>query len=475
MFDAKTYVKRRADLRAALAARGVTQGLALFLGNKDSPMNYAANCYPFRQDSSFLYFFGAAVPDLAAALDVETGKAVLYGDDISLEDIVWTGALPRIAELAELAGVETAAPRAALAADATKAAVRAAARAGEQAARLLYLPPYRADQRAELAGLLGLPAARVGEGASVPLIASAVELREVKEEAEVAEIERAVAITTEMHKTLIAAARPGMRESHLAALAAEIALREGGGLSFPPIATTRGAILHNHDYSRALEPGGLFLVDAGAETVSGYAGDLSSTFPIDRRFSARQKAVYEIVLAARDAAVSLLEPGRPFVEVHLAAARAIAEGLSGIGLMRGDPEEAVRQGACALFFPHGIGHQMGLDVHDMENYGEKWVGYDGRPRSAQFGLSALRLAKALRPGMVHTIEPGVYFIPELIARWKAEKKFEEFIVYESLGDWLGFGGIRDEGNWLVTPKGSRRLGPEFDKSPAAIEALRRLS
>ncbi len=478
MFDASVYIDRREALRTSLLSRGVSEGIVLFLGNRESPMNYADNAYPFRQDSSFLYFFGIAQPSLAATIDIQTGRTTVYGDDVSMEDIVWTGQVPAVAELAARSGVRNIAPRAALAGAAARAGSGSGSLSGSGAgqgpgaAKLLFLPPYRADSRAELAELLGISLHEVDSRASLPLIVSAIALREIKQAPEIVEIEHAVAVSVEMHRSIIECAKPGLREAELAALASGIALGSGGRLAFPTIATTRGAVLHNHDYSRVLHEGGLFLVDAGAETVSGYAGDLSSTFPISPRFSERQRAIYEIVLAAQEKAISLLKPGRPFIDAHFAAARVIVEGLSGLGLMRGDPDEAVRQGAHAMFFPCGVGHQMGLDVHDMENYGEVWVGYDGAPKSKQFGLASLRLAKPLRAGMVHTVEPGIYFIPELIARWKAERKLERFIAYDRLDEWLDFGGMRNEEDWLITEGGARRLGPEFDKSAEGMEASR---
>jgi Xaa-Pro aminopeptidase len=460
MFDAAVYRGRREALRAGLAARGEASGLVLFLGNRESPMNYEANAYRFRQDSSFLYFFGVPHPNLAAAIDLATGDTTIFGDDVSVEDIVWTGKLPVIGELAAAAGVASTSPRSAL-----RGALKAAS-------RTLYLPPYRAEQRVELAELLGMPIAAVDAGASNALVRSAVALREIKGPEEIAELDWAVEISAGMHRAAIEAVRPGMRESDIAALVAAEAIRGGGDLAFPTIATTRGAVLHNHDHSRLLEAGGIFLLDAGAETAKGYAGDLSTTIPISPRFSPRQRDIYEIVLAAQRAAISLLGPGKPFREAHFGAARTIVEGLSALGLMRGDPVEAVKQGAHALFFPCGVGHMMGLDVHDMENYGEVWVGYDGQPKSAQFGLSSLRLAKPLKAGMAHTVEPGIYFIPELIERWRTARLHEAFINYEALDGWLDFGGMRNEEDWLVTEGGARRLGPDFDKSAAAIEAVR---
>ncbi len=462
MFEAAIYRKRRAALVAGLARRGAGEGLALFLGNGESPMNYADNTYPFRQDSSFLYFFGPSRPGLAGTIDLATGRSAIFADDASMDDIVWTGPQVSAAELAALAGADEALPRGALAARA-----RAAGPAG-----LLYLPPYREETRRELAELLGTTAAEADAGASLPLVQAALELRELKGPEEVAELEAAVATTVRMHRAALDLARPGMRESEVAATVTGIALAANGALSFPVIATTRGATLHNHDHGRVLEEGGLFLLDCGAETAGGYAGDLTTTFPIGKRFDQRQRAVYEIVLSMGRAATALLRPGLPFKEAHAAAARAAVEGLSALGLMRGDPAEAAEKGAHALFFPHGLGHQIGLDVHDMESYGEDWVGYDGAGRRKDFGWKSLRLGKPLKAGMVHSVEPGLYFIPELFARWKAEGKFPEHIDYLAVEAWLGLGGVRNEEDWLVTESGARRLGPDFDKSVAAIESAR---
>jgi Xaa-Pro aminopeptidase len=270
----------------------------------------------------------------------------------------------------------------------------------------------------------------------------------------------------------LATARPGMIEADVLARLTQVALASRGALAFPAIATTKASILHAHSYDRVLEEGGLFLVDAGAETEMGYAADLSTSFPIGSRFDARQREIYEIVLAASSLASSMLRPGLAFRDLHFAAAKALSTGLKELGLMKGDLDEAVRAGAHALFFPTGLGHMLGLDVHDMESYGEVWVGYDGEPKSELFGLKSLRLAKPLKPGMVLTIEPGIYFIPELVERWKAEGRFSEFIAYERIAAYMAVGGIRNEEDWVVTAEGARRLGPRFDKSLAAIEAAR---
>ncbi len=464
MFKPDVYKARRAGLLANLRSQGKAGAYALFPGNREAPINYADNCSRFRQDSSFLYFFGIAEPGLWATIELASGRAVLYADELSEDTLVWTGPRPSPADWVALAGMDAAYPCARLAEDLRSCAARKAP--------LLYLPPYRADTRIELAELLGLPVGGVDSGASLALIKAVIALREIKSPLELQEIGRAVDISIAMHKAVIAAARPGMGEAALMAVATEKALAGGGYTSFQPIATTRGAVLHNHAYDARLEEKGLFLLDAGAETPEGYAGDLTSTFPISAAFDQRQAAIYALVLKAGDAAVAALKPGRPYLDAHVAAARAIAFGLRDLGLMRGDMDEAVAAGAHALFFPHGIGHQMGLDVHDMEALGEDHVGYGSTPRSGQFGLKSLRMAKELRPGMVLTVEPGIYFIKGLIESWSAQGKFRGFIAYPELERWLDMGGYRNEEDWAVTESGASRLGGEFDKSAAAMEALR---
>jgi Xaa-Pro aminopeptidase len=465
MFDAQTYAGRRAALIRGLAARGIREGIVLLLGSRESPINYADNCYSFRQDSSFLYFVGLSAPALAATIDLASGETLLYGAEATMDDIVWTGPQSALAELAARSGIPGTRPRSALAVDLD-------ARARRRPGSLLYFPPYRADSRAELAELSGRPYAEVNSGASLPLIKAAIELREIKSAAEIAELDRAVAITTDMHRAALATARAGMLESDVYGRVAEVALAAGGGLAFPVIATTKGATLHTHSHDRRLEEGGLFLLDAGAETPSGYAGDLSTTFPVSPRFDDRQREIYELVLRMHRAASSLLEPGVDFRDVHFAAAREGVAGLKELGLMKGETEEALISGAYAFFFPCGVGHMIGLDVHDMEDYGEDYVGYEGSERSGLFGLKSLRLAKGLKVGMTFTVEPGIYFIPELYARWMAEGRYSDYIDYAAVKSWLDFGGVRNEENWLVTPTGARRLGPDFDKSTAAIETLR---
>jgi Xaa-Pro aminopeptidase len=459
MFAADTYTDRRARLGASFQS-----GLLLFLGNDESPMNYNDNTYHFRQDSTWLYYFGVDHPGLAAVIDLDEGRTVVFGDDLTLDDIVWTGPQPTVSELASRAGVRDTEPAAALA-DTLR-------RAQSQGRAVRFLPPYRGEHRLKLAAVLGLPLDKLSAGASIDFIRAIVEMRVIKTPEEVAEIERAVDTSVDMHVAAMTMARPGMRESALAAKVTEIALAAGGGLAFPVIATIHGETLHNHDHSHTLAPGDMFLLDCGAETAMHYAGDLTSTFPVSPTFTNRQRDVYEVVLAAHLAAVAAAKPGRPFREIHVLACRTLAEGLKGLGLMKGDLDEAVAQGAHAMFFQCGLGHMMGMDVHDMENLGEVWVGYEGQPKSTQFGIKSLRLARPLEPGFVITVEPGIYVIPELIRRWKAEGRFLDFICYDRLDTYRDFGGIRIEENLVVTPDGHRILGKSRPRTVAEVEAIR---
>ena len=459
MFPVETYAARRARLCAQLSS-----GVLLFLGNDESPMNYPANAYHFRQDSTFLYYFGVDQPGYAAIVDLDEGRTVVFADDLTIDDIVWTGVLPTVAELAARGAVAETRPAAAL-----DEYLREAVAKGRG---VHYLPPYRAENKLKLFRLLGIHPDRQKDGASIELVRAIVEMRVVKSDEEVAEIEKAVGISVDMHLAGMRMVSPGMVEAEVAARVTEIALAAGGHLAFPVIATIHGETLHNHYHGNTLAAGDLFLLDTGAETALHYAGDLTSTFPVDRAFTSRQRDVYEIVLAAHLAAVAACRPGTRFREVHRLSCRTLAEGLKGLGLMRGDLDEAVAQGAHALFFQCGTGHMLGLDVHDMEDLGEVWVGYEGEPKSLQFGLKSLRLARPLQPGFIFTVEPGLYFIPELASRWRAERRHEAFIDYDAVERFLDFGGIRIEENIVVTPEGNRILGPWRPRTVAEVEAVR---
>jgi Xaa-Pro aminopeptidase len=442
----------------------VGKGLLLFLGNDESPMNYAGNTYHFRQDSTFLYYFGSDYAGLSAIIDVEENREIIFGDELTIDDIVWMGPQPTIREKCEQVGIHDILPSGDL-----KKYLREAAAKGRN---IHFLPPYRAEQQLKLMDGLGIAPEAQAAAASIDFVKAVVNQRNYKSAEEIEQIEEAVAISAEMHRKAIAMARPGMKESEIAAAMNEIAMRHGGNLSFPTIATINGQTLHNHYHGNTLQSGRLMLIDAGAENAMHYAGDLSSTFPVDKRFTERQRAVYQIRYDMHRSAVAALRPGIAFRDVHFIAAKTLVEGFKTLGLMKGDTTEAVMAGAHALFFVHGLGHMLGLDVHDMENLGEKWVGYAGEPRSDQFGLKSLRLARTLEPGFVHTIEPGIYFIPELIDQWQAKKQLEQFINYDKVAAYKDFGGIRNEEDYLITNNGARRLGPALPLSAEEMEEAR---
>jgi len=459
MFSANTYKERRQRLRTQ-----VSSGLILLLGNDESPMNYRDNPYPFRQDSSFLYFFGLSYPGLVGVIDVEEGRDIILGRELTVEDIVWMGKQPSLEEKCARAGVKETLPLTDI------KDLLAAARLRKRP--IHFLPPYRCEHILKLSDWLEMPPEQVEKSASVELIMAVVDQRNKKTPEEIEEIEKAVDISADMHLTAMRMVRPGITEAEIAAAVQQVALAAGGQLSFPIIATVNGQILHNHSHDNILQSGQMFLLDAGAETAMGYAGDLSSTIPVDKHFTSRQKEIYQICLEAHEAAIAALQPGVPFKNIHLLACRVIAQGLKDMGFMRGDMEEAVAAGAHALFFPCGTGHMMGLDVHDMENLGEKYVGYGGKEKSTQFGLKSLRLARELEPGFVITIEPGIYFIPELIDMWKAEAKFTQFINYDKVETYKDFGGLRNEEDFLITEDGYRLLGKPIPKTIEEVEAMK---
>ncbi len=457
MFEARVYAQRRKLLR-----RQVSAGLIFFPGNDESPMNYPANTYPFRQDSSFLYFFGLDSPGLAAVVDVDGGTEILFGDDITIEDVIWMGDVPKIKDRAQAAGVKKTAPTAEL-----KDVIRLARK---QKRTIHYLPPYRADTVDRLSGLLDIPAGKVKSGASEALIKAVVAQRSVKTEPEVAEIEAALSVSRKMYLAALEMTKPGLYERDIVGAIEGIALSHGCQLAFPTILTINGQVFHNLYRGDRLEKGRLLVIDAGASSAKGYACDITRTIPVSGRYTTKQREIYEVVLGAQLGAMAVVKPGVMHRDVHLAAARMITAGLKQLGLMKGDPDEAVSAGAHALFFPHGLGHMLGLDVHDMEGLGENYVGYDETvSRSRQFGLAYLRLARRLEPGFVLTCEPGVYFIPPLIDLWKNERRFEAFINYRNVEKYRDFTGIRIEDDVLVTRQGSRVLGKPIPKTIAAVE------
>lgn len=459
MFTKETYIKRRLALRTTLKS-----GILLFLGNEESPMNYADNTFHFRQDSTFLYFFGMDYAGLAGVIDLDEGTEILFGNDLTVEDIVWMGTQPSLLQRGEAYGITRIKPYRELA-----AYLQAASGKGRP---IHYLPPYRPENKIKLMDMLGINPAESKSKSSVELVKAVVNLRNHKSADEIAEIEKAVNISVDMHVTAMKMARPGMLESEIAAAVTQVALAAGGQLSFPVIMTINGQTLHNHYHGNVLRPGDMVLCDCGAETDLHYAGDLSSTFPVDPKFTTRQKEIYELSLLAHEAGLALLAPGVPFREVHYAACRTLINGLKDLKLMKGDTEEALAAGAHALFFPCGTGHMMGLDVHDMEDLGEVYVGYDGQPKSTQFGLKSLRLARPMEEGFVATIEPGIYFIPELAAMWKKDGINSSFINFQNFEAYSTFSGIRNEEDIVITGDGYRVLGKRKPKTIDEVESLR---
>jgi len=461
MFSKETYTARRKKI-----ADTVSGGIVLLPGNEESPMNYTDNTYHFRQDSTFLYYFGIDQASLAGIIDADSGESMLFGDDYGIDMIVWTGVVPSIASLGERVGIKNVLPFSSLPSVVSEAI--------SKKRPVHFLNPYRADILIRMAELTQFNSGSISEKISLELTRAVVAQREVKTTEEIKELDRAVDISVEMHLAGMRYARPGMRESEVAAKVAEVAHAANGNPSFPIIATINGQTLHNHYHGNTIKSGDLFLLDAGAETEKCYAGDLSSTFPVDPTFTPIQKEIYQLCLDAHMAAVSMLKPGTAFEEVHLTASRTIFEGLKAFGLTKGNTEEAVEAGAHAIFFPCGTGHMMGLDVHDMENLGEQWVGYDGVPKSTQFGLKSLRLGKKLRPGFVLTIEPGIYFIPDLIDLWKSKNHLAQFLNYKEIEKFRDFSGLRNEEDFLITEEGHRRLGRALPLTINGVEAVRAL-
>lgn len=437
-------------------------GIVLIPGHEESPANYPNNTYHFRQDSTFLYLFGQNIPNLFAVMDLDSGADYMFGDDVSLDDIIWMGPQPSVTELAAQVGVESVMPMAEL-----SKVVSDAYRRGR---RIHFLPPYRPAVTLQLSSLLGVKPEAIKDYISVELALAVVSIRSIKSFEEIEEIERACHIGYLMHTTAMKMAREGVVEREIAGAIEGVAMSLGAGVSFHSIVSQNGETLHNHSHHQTLTNGRLLLVDAGAESVLNYCSDYTRTMPVGGKFSARQADIYNIVLAANDKGFELSRPGILYKDVHLASCRVIVEGLKALGLMRGDVDDAVESGAHALFMPHGLGHMMGLDVHDMEDIGERYVGYDlETERSAQLGLSSLRMGRRLQPGMVMTVEPGIYFIPAYVAKWRAEGTNSEFINFDAVEKYLDFGGIRIEDDILITEKGNRMLGAE--RIPATIAQI----
>lgn len=457
MFEAQIYQQRRAALRQKVAS-----GIILLLGNNEAPANYPDNTYKFRQDSSFLYFFGHAHPGYAGIIDVDANEEYFFGDDVTMDDIIWMGPQPSVQELAARVGVSKSFPF-----DQLKAMVQ---KAISQRRKVHFLPPYRFDNMLLLEELTGIRTSMLKPHASVELIKAVVNLRSKKEACEIAEIDKACNIGYEMHTTAMRLCKPGVSEGYIAGVLDGIAASHGNMVSFATILTQNGQTLHNHDHSHLLESGRLMLTDAGAESVTNYCSDHTRTVPVGGCFTSRQRDVYSIVLACHDRALDLTRPGVTYKSVHLEVCKVLAQGLKDLGLMKGNIDDAVAAGAHALFMPHGLGHMMGIDVHDMEDLGQQYVGYDDEIRpSDQFGLASLRMGRRLEEGFVITDEPGCYFIPTLIDKWRAEKLHTDFLDFDAIDRFKDFGGIRLEDDILITADGSRFTGEK--RIPITIEEV----
>lgn len=459
MFKVDVYSKRRKALRESMS-----EGIVLILGNVDSPMNYPSNPFHFRQDSDFLYFFGLDLQGMAGVMDIDNGEDYIFADDVDMDDIIWMGPQPTMKELAAKAGVSKTAPSAKLADFVDEAK--------NKGRKIHFLPPYRGENKMTLGELLRENPCQMKSRASEELIKAVVAIRSYKEPGEIEEIEKAVGIAYDMHTTAMKMCKPGVKEQEIFGTIEGIALAQGRGPSFPIILSINGQTLHNHDHNNILREGRMMVVDAGAETNMHYASDITRTTPVGGVFNSRQKEIYEIVLDANMKAIESAGPGKSNKDLHLEACRVVASGLKDLGIMKGDVNEAVASGAHALFMPHGLGHMMGLDVHDMEGLGENYVGYnDEVKRSDQFGLAFLRFGLPFKPGHVFTIEPGCYFIPELIEKWKSEKMHTGFINYDKAEQYLDFGGVRIEDDVMITESGHKVLGKPIPKTVKEVEDL----
>ncbi|NVN93902.1 MAG: aminopeptidase P N-terminal domain-containing protein [Bacteroidetes bacterium] len=459
MFAKRNYIDRRNQLK-----KDVKSGLILILGNKDVAFNYPANTFTFRQDSNFLYFFGLNHADLAGVIDIDNNKDYIFGNDVDMDDIIWMGNQPTIKEQAAEVGVEHTSPLLSM-----FELITDTIKAGR---KIHFTSPYRGENQMQLADLLGIKYTNVKNYISIELTKAIIKQRSIKSLEEVAEIEKAIATAYEMHTTAMKMAKPGIYEREIAGKMEGIALSAGGPVSFPVILSINGQTLHNHYHGNKLAEGRMMVADAGCETEMNYCSDITRTVPVGGKFNQRQKEVYEIVLKANMQAIDAIKPGIPYREIHLLSAKVIAEGLKEIGLMKGNIDEAVSKGAHAMFYPHGLGHMLGLDVHDMEGMGENYVGYDDEiKRSSIFGTAFLRMGKRLQQGHVLTVEPGIYFIPALIDQWKAESKFTEYINYDKVDAYKDFGGIRIEDDVLISNDGHRVLGKAIPKTVTEIETI----
>ena len=449
MFSIETYVNRRTELKKL-----VKSGIILLFGNNESPVNYPNNgYYPFRQDSSFRYYFGLERDGLVGVIDIENDSEILIGDDIDIDDIIWYGSVNSVSDLAASCGMKKSAPMKQLQIICNEAL--------KLKRPIHFLPPYRHDNKLQIFDLLGIHPNQQKESASVELIKAVVKMRSTKEQQEIDEIDQACSIGYKMHTTAMRLTKPGLTEKYVGGMVNGVANAYGSMVSFATIFTQHGEIMHGTPSWNKLEDGRLALCDCGAENRNGYCSDNTRTYPVNGKFTQKQLEIYKIVEECHDYALELSKPGIRYYDVHMGVCRLMTERLKELGLMKGDVDEAVKAGAHALFLPHGLGHMMGMDVHDMEGLGQNYVGFDNDIQpSTQFGTNCLRMGRKLEKGFVVTDEPGIYFIPALIDDWRAKGLHQDFINYDKVEGYKDFGGIRIEDDILITDNGCRFLGEE---------------
>ena len=466
MFSKDVYARRRKTLAAKMAdsAAEGKRGIALFIGNTEAPAQYKDNCYKFRQDSTWLYFFGIDQPLYAAVIDLDNGEETIFADDVEIDDIIWMGPQPSVASVAASVGIDKSAPYGALNAVVSKVLA--------EGRPVHFVKPSRYYNTMKIASLLGCGTEEVAGRFSLALTRAIISMRLVKEDCEIRLLDDACDLGFEMHTVARNSLVPGIIEQEIVGKMDGVTLAKGWGVSFPTILTQHGETLHNHLHDKIIEPGKLMVIDAGAESNEHYASDFTRTYPTSGKFTAKQREIYQIVCDCNEFAFSMTRPDISYREVHLKTMQLMLEELRALDIVRGDIQDMVEAGIAGLFMPHGLGHNMGLDVHDMEDYGENYVGYDDdQRRSPQLGLGSLRMARKLVPGNVITDEPGIYFIPALIEKWKSEKTDQGFVNYQKLESYYDFGGIRLEDDVLVTADGARRLGKErLPISPDDVEA-----
>ena len=460
MFKPKVYINRRKELQ-----KKVNNGIILFIGNDESQVLIRDTVNKFRQNSNFLYYWGLNEPGLFALIDVKSGKEILFGHDLTTEEIVWEGEQLKLADKVKLIGVNE------VSENSTLKNVLLNYRKGRKHMHLL--PQYLDNNIVKIADLLNISIKQVTQRYSVELIKAVISQRALKSKKEIAEIEKALKISYKLHTTAMKKTKPGKYEYEIVIGMEKTLISKVSRWAYLPIFTIRGERLHNHHYNNKMQKGDLIINDSGAESSNGlYSSDITRTFPVSGKFTKKQKGIYEIVLKSQLAAIKAIKPDVKYLDIHIIVAKIIADGLKKLEIMKGDVDSAVKAGAHALFFPHGLGHMMGLDVHDMEDLGEDYIGYDDNiKRSDQFGLAYLRFAKELQAGHVLTVEPGIYFIPQLIKQWQGENKFEEFINYNKVNEYIDFGGVRIEDNILVTKTGCRVLGKPIPKTVKEIESV----